>query len=304
MASYYIFGLLGIEIEFIYCLLFGALISPTDPIAVLATLKSVGAPKRLETKITGESLFNDGVGVVIFVALLGIAQHPESASASHFALLFAEEAIGGILFGLVLGYIGFKLLASLDDYSVEVLISLAMVMGGYTLATAIHTSGPIAIVVAGLFIGNHGRQFAMSEKTRHHLDNFWELLDEILNAILFVLIGLEVMVLVFSRESFIAGLILIVVVLLARWIAVGIPISLFKLKRTFTAHTTRILVWGGLRGGISVALALSLPESPARDTILAVTYVIVVFSIVIQGLTIGSLVEKAKLIEAERNSQN
>lgn len=303
-GSYFLFNALGLEIDLIYCLLFGALISPTDPIAVLATLKSVGAPKPLETKITGESLFNDGVGVVIFIALLGVALHPEQATPAHFALLFAEEAIGGIIFGLILGYIGFKLLASLDNYSVEILISLAIVMGGYTLAAAIHTSGPIAIVVAGLVIGNHGREFAMSEKTREHLDLFWELLDEILNALLFVLIGLEVLVLEFSKASLLAGVISIAMVLLARWIAVGVPIALFKLKRSFTPYVTRIMVWGGLRGGISVALALSLPEGSARDTVLAVTYVIVVFSILVQGLTIKGLIEKAKGMEAAKLSDS
>lgn len=295
VISFYLFNALGLKINFIYSLLFGALISPTDPIAVLSTLKSVGAPKPLETKITGESLFNDGVGVVIFVALLGIAQHPETASASHIALLFIEEAIGGLIFGLILGYIGFKLLSTIDDYPVEVLISLAIVMGGYTLATSIHTSGPIAIVVAGLMIGNQGRKLAMSDKTRQHLDLFWELIDEILNALLFVLIGLEVLVLTFSKASLIAGLLAIVLVLFSRWVAIGIPISLFKLKRTFTPYVTQIMVWGGLRGGISVALALSLPEGSARDIILAVTYIIVVFSIVVQGLTIKSLIKKAKL---------
>jgi len=296
VASYYVFNALGLNIGFIYCLLFGALISPTDPIAVLSTLKSVGAPKSLETKITGESLFNDGVGVVIFIALLGVAQHPESASLSHTALLFAEEAIGGILFGLVLGYTGYRLLISLDDYSAEILISLAIVMGGYALATAIHTSGPIAIVVAGLIIGNHGRRDAMSNKTREHLDMFWKLIDEILNALLFVLIGLEVLVLEFHVDTLIAGLISIVLVLVARWIAVGVPIALFKLRRSFTPYVTRIMVWGGLRGGISVALALSLPAGESRNTILAVTYVVVVFSIVVQGLSIKKLIEKAKQV--------
>ncbi len=296
-GSFYLFNILGFNIDLIYCLLFGALISPTDPIAVLSILNSAGAPKALETKITGESLFNDGVGVVIFIVLLGIAQNPESASAGHIALLFVEEAVGGILFGLVLGYIGFKLLASLDDYSAEILISLAIVMGGYTLASTIHTSGPISIVVAGLVIGNHGRQYAMSDKTREHLDLFWKLIDEILNALLFVLIGLEVLILDFSRNSLIAGLFAIALVLSARWASVGITISLFKMRRKFTPYVTRILVWGGLRGGISVALALSLPAGNARDIILAVTYIVVVFSIVVQGLTIKPLVEKANQLE-------
>ncbi len=297
--SYYLFRFLGIEIAFIYCLLFGALISPTDPIAVLSTLKSVGAPKPLETKITGESLFNDGVGVVIFLVLLGIAQHPEQTSASHIALLFAEEALGGIAFGLALGFVGYHLLKSVDNYQVEILLTLAMVMGGYMLAYSIHVSGPIAIVVAGLFIGNHGRRFAMSDKTRDHLDTFWELIDEILNALLFVLIGVEVLVLQFTSSWLIAGIITIPVVILARWIAVGLPISAFRLTRSFSRHTVRILVWGGLRGGISVALALSLPHGPERDFILAVTYVIVVFSIVVQGLSIKHLVTHANKLEAQ-----
>ena len=300
-GSFLVFNVLGFNIELIYCMLFGALISPTDPIAVLSILKSTGAPKALETKITGESLFNDGVGVVIFIVLIGIAQNPQSASLSHIALLFAEEAIGGILFGLALGYVGFKLLASLDDYSTEVLISLAIVMGGYTLAAAIHTSGPISIVVAGLVIGNHGRQYAMSEKTREHLDLFWKLIDEILNALLFVLIGLEVLILDFTGTTMIAGLLAVMLVLGARSISVGIPMSLFKLRRSFTPYVTRILIWGGLRGGISVALALSLPPGSARDIILAVTYIVVVFSIVVQGLTIRLLVEKANRLEADVN---
>ncbi len=300
VVSYYIFSLFGIQMPFIYYLLFGALISPTDPIAVMSTLKSVGAPVALETKIAGESLFNDGIGVVIFLVLLGIAVNPDGASVSHVATLFAEEAIGGILFGFGLGTVGFYLLRSVDNYQTEILISLAVVMGGYSLATQIHVSGPIAMVVAGLFIGNHGRHLAMSEKTREHLDTFWELIDEILNALLFVLIGLEVLVLQFTQSWLLAGLVAIVIVLLARTIAVGIPITLFKLKRTFNVYAIRILVWGGLRGGISVALALSLPEGEFRDVILAVTYIIVVFSIIVQGLTIKPLVQKAKAIEVQQ----
>ncbi|MFT5258660.1 MAG: CPA1 family monovalent cation:H+ antiporter [Saprospiraceae bacterium] len=296
--SYFAFSMLGIEMPFIYYLLFGALISPTDPIAVMSTLKSVGAPRALETKIAGESLFNDGIGVVIFLVLLGVAVNPEGATASHIATLFAEEALGGIAFGLALGAVGFYLLRSVDNYQTEILISLAIVMGGYSLATQIHVSGPISMVVAGLFIGNHGRHFAMSEKTRDHLDTFWELIDEILNALLFVLIGLEILVLQFTQSWFIAGIVAIAIVLLARTIAVGLPIMLFQLKRTFNIHATRILVWGGLRGGISVALALSLPEGEPRNIILAVTYIVVVFSIIVQGLTIKPLVQRAKNLEA------
>lgn len=286
--TWWVLGLIGINIDFIYCLLFGALISPTDPIAVLGILKTSGAPKSLETKIAGESLFNDGVGVVIFLALLGIATSGE-VSTGEVVLLFAEEAIGGVLFGLVIGWIAYRMLATVDKYQVEVLLTLALVMGGYGLAEAIHVSAPIAIVVAGLLIGNHGRTMAMSEKTREHLDNFWELVDEILNAVLFVLIGLELLALSFRGEYLIAALLLIPLVLLSRFISVGIPVSLLRNFRPFTPHAVKVLTWGGLRGGISVALALSLPAGAERDIILAITYVVVVFSILVQGLSIGRL---------------
>ena len=283
---------LGIGIPFIYCLLFGALISPTDPIAVLSTLKSVGIVKSLETKIAGESLFNDGVGVVIFLVIAGLAFNPETVSAGTAVLLFIREAIGGVFFGLGLGYAGFFLLRTVDNYQVEVLITLAMVMGGYSMALALHTSGPIAIVVAGLLIGNRGRVLAMSERTREHLDTFWELVDEVLNAVLFVLIGLEVLVLQFTGEYLAAGLMMIPLVLLSRAISVGVPITVLRLRREFSPHVVKILVWGGIRGGISVALALSLPPSPMRDIVVAMTYVVVVFSILVQGLTIGPLAKR------------
>ncbi|HID81978.1 MAG TPA: sodium:proton antiporter [Chromatiales bacterium] len=292
-TSYYIFGWLGIDIPLIYCLLFGSLIAPTDPVAVMGILKTAGATKSLETKIAGESLFNDGVAVVVFLVLLGIATSGQDANASEIALLFAEEALGGAVFGFAIGWITYRMLKSVDNYQVEVLLSLALVAGGYALASQIHVSGPIAIVVAGLFIGNHGRHMAMSETTREHLDTFWELLDEILNAVLFVLIGLEVIVLSFSGNHIIAGLILALVVLLARFISVGIPINLMRLRKDFHPHVVKILTWGGLRGGISVALALSLPPSQERDIIVTITYIIVVLSIVIQGLTIKKLVEFA-----------
>lgn len=287
--SWWITGLLGLELPFIYCLLFGALISPTDPIAVLGILKSVGAPKSLETKIAGESLFNDGVGVVVFIALLGVITSGE-ASASHVALLFAEEALGGALFGGLIGYLSFRMLRSVDNYQVEVLITLALVMGGYALATAMHLSGPIAVVVAGLLVGNHGRLLAMSDKSREHLDTFWELLDEILNAVLFVLIGLELLALSFRGEYLWAAALLIPAVLLSRLFSVGLPITLMRRFRSFTPNAVKVLTWGGLRGGISVALALSLPAGPEREMILAITYCVVVFSIVVQGLTVGRLI--------------
>jgi CPA1 family monovalent cation:H+ antiporter len=202
---YLAMDLFSFSLPYIYCLVFGALISPTDPVAVIAILKSVGVPKSLETKIAGESLFNDGVGVVVFIVVLGIATGGDSVSFGHVALLFVEEALGGIVFGLVLGWVGYLLLKDVDNYSVEALITLAMVSGGYALALAIHTSGPIAVVVAGLLIGNRGRRLAMSEHTRHHLDTFWELVDEIFNAVLFVWIGLEILILSFSTEYFLLG---------------------------------------------------------------------------------------------------
>lgn len=295
-ASYYIFGWLGLDIPLIYCLLFGSLISPTDPIAVLGILKTVGAPKSLETKIAGESLFNDGVAVVVFLVLLSIAGvgghggHGEMNAAS-IASLFAQEAIGGAIFGIVIGYIVFRMLATIDNYQVEILLTLALVFGGHALASALHLSGPIAIVVAGLLIGNKGRKFAMSDKTREHLDNFWELIDEILNAVLFVLIGLEVLVLTFNTTAMIAGLIMIPTVLAIRFFSVGVPVSILRLRRSFTPKIVRILTWGGLRGGISIALVLTLPAGEYREALLMITYVIVVFSILVQGMTVGKLVK-------------
>jgi len=295
---FFLLNALDIKLPFIYCLLFGSLISPTDPIAVMGILKTLGTPKNLETKIAGESLFNDGIGVVLFIGILEIATGSHDISASHLLLLFVTETFGGALFGFVLGYIAYRMLKSVDNYQVEILISLALVMGGYTLAERLHLSAPIAMVVAGLLIGNHGRAKAMSENTREHLDTFWELLDEILNAVLFVLIGLEVLALTVSKHYLIDGLIAIPVVLLARGISVGIPLTWMRRKREFVPHSIKILTWGGLRGGISVALALSLNNSIgtenafAFEAILRMTYMVVIFSILIQGLTIGPLVKK------------
>ncbi len=285
---------LGFNAPFMYCLLFGALISPTDPIAVMATLKSAGIAKSLETKIAGESLFNDGVGVVVFVVILSIVLQPEQVSVAQVAIIFTKEAVGGVIFGLLLGGLGFYLLKSVDNYQVEILITLALVMGGYTLAHEMHTSGPIAVVVAGLLIGNHGRAYAMSMITRQRLDNFWELLDEILNVVLFVLIGLEVLVLQFKGAYLLAGLLAIPLVLLARFISVGIPITLLRAltSSAYSAHVVKILVWGGLRGGISVALALTLPSGAERDIFLVITYIIVIFSVTVQGLTIGRVAKR------------
>ncbi len=288
-ASYYLFSLVGLHLSFLYCLLFGALISPTDPVAVMGILKEARLPKPLEVKVVGESLFNDGVGVVVFLVLMSLIPR-DSVLISDVVLLFVEEVLGGALLGILLGFGAYLMLKSVDNYQVEILITLALVMGGYELANLLHTSGPIAVVVAGLLIGNQGRRLAMSEKTREHLDAFWDLVDELLNAILFVLIGLEVLVLSFQSAYLKAGLVAIPLVLFARFITVWLQVKVFSLVREFTQRAVAILTWGGLRGGISVALALSLPAGPARDAVLLITYTVVVFSILVQGLTIKRLI--------------
>ena len=291
-STWFILGFLEVQMPWIYCLLFGALISPTDPIAVLGILKTAKIPKSLETKIAGESLFNDGVGVVVFLVLLEIVTGGQEVMAGDVVLLLLTETGGGVLFGLAIGWVAYQMLKSVDNYQVEVLITLALVTGGYSLAGHLHVSGPIAIVVTGLLIGNHGRLMAMSEITCAHLDTFWELVDEILNAVLFVLIGLEILVLPLSGPALLAGIAAIPLVLASRLVSVGVPVLLLRPFLEFSPRVVRILTWGGLRGGISVALALSLPEGPARDLFLPVTYTVVVFSVVVQGLTIGRLVKK------------
>jgi CPA1 family monovalent cation:H+ antiporter len=297
LVSYWVLGVLDIELPLIYCLLFGALISPTDPIAVLGILKKAGVPESLETKISGESLFNDGVAVVVFLVLMEIAAGTREITAASVTVLFLKEAAGGIIFGLLIGAVAYWMLKSIDNYQVEILITLALVTGGFALADVLHLSGPIAIVVAGLLIGNHGRLLAMSDEVRHNLDTFWELIDEILNAVLFVLIGLEVLVLTFNRQHFVASVILIPLLLAARFVCVGVPVSILRHFREFSPHVVKILTWGGLRGGISVALSLSLPPGKNREVILAITYAVVVFSIIVQGLTIGKLVRASQKTE-------
>jgi len=283
----------GTPLSLLYCLLFGALISPTDPIAVMGILKSAGAPEDLELLIAGESLFNDGVGVVIFVLLLGILTSGDTPTVSAALVLLLREAGGGIVFGLALGYITYRLLKSVDQYQVEVLLTLAAVTGGYALANHLHVSGPLAMVVAGLIVGNQGRARAMSDTTRRYVDMFWELIDEILNAVLFVLIGMEVLLVTFSFPLMMAGAAVIGVTLLARLLSVGLPVRLLGHRLGLPERAWRVLTWGGLRGGISVALALSLPPGPERDSVLALTYCVVVFSILVQGLTIGRVIRGA-----------
>jgi len=285
--------LLNFPLTFIHCLLFGALISPTDPVAVMSTLKTLGVPASLETKIAGESLFNDGVGVVLFLVIFNIAYSSEPMQALEVAELFITETLGGALFGFLIGYIAYRMLRRVDNYQVEIIISLALVMGGYAFADAWHLSAPIAIVVAGLLIGNHGRQFAMSEQTREHLDTFWELVDEILNAVLFVLLGLEILMIIpVSTNTFLLSLLAIPIVLLARFISVSIPVSILKVRFQFSPGVIKILTWGGLRGGISVALVLSLPADEVRQYLLPMTYSVVVFAMLVQALTLGHVVKK------------
>ena len=284
--------LTGVDLPLSYCLIFGALISPTDPIAVMGILKSAGAPKNLGIVIAGESLFNDGVGVVLFSLLLTVVTGGSVPSVGKGAMLLLREAGGGVIYGLALGYLTYRMLKSIDNYQVEVLITLAAVMGGYGLANRLHLSGPLAMVVAGLLIGNHGRAFAMSDLTRHHLDIFWELVDEILNAVLFVLIGLEVFVVVYTMQHLIASMVAIPIVLLARFISVGLPLGLLRRVQELSSNAVTILTWGGLRGGVSVALALSLPAGQERNLIIPITYAVVAFSIIVQGLTIGKLLAR------------
>jgi CPA1 family monovalent cation:H+ antiporter len=281
---------LGLRLEFIYCLLFGALISPTDPIAVVAVLRKLGVPKSLETQIAGESLFNDGTGVVAFLTLLGIAAagHPEPPSA--IAMLLAREVLGGIVVGLAVGLVGFLMLRGVDGYPIEIMITLAMATAGYAFAELVHVSAPIAAVVMGLLVGNQGRRLAMSESTRQHLFSFWELLDELLNLLLFGLIGIEIIALTMTATHLIAAAIAIPIVLLARWLSVALPLSAMRPFLRSGQRALAIMTWGGLRGGISVALALTLPPFEGRDIVIAATYGVVIFSILVQALTIGRLV--------------
>ncbi|MGO4822291.1 MULTISPECIES: cation:proton antiporter [unclassified Flavobacterium] len=291
-ASFYLLNFMGVKVELIHAMLFGALISPTDPIAVLSILKSAGVTKSLETKIAGESLFNDGVAVVVFITILKLAKPGSNLDISSILLLFGQEAVGGLFLGIIIGYIGYKLIASIDNYQVEVLITLAIVMGGYTLAHYTHVSGPLAMVAAGLITGNQGKRLGMSDVTAEYIDKFWELIDEILNAVLFVLIGLELLIIQTNKKILIAAVILLFITLVTRYISVYIPSIAVRLKEKITQKTILILTWGGLRGGISIALALSIAPEYNKDIWVTITYVIVCFSILVQGMTIGKFAKK------------
>ncbi|QIE59275.1 sodium:proton antiporter [Rasiella rasia] len=299
-AMYYVLQFIGLPVDFIYCLLFGALISPTDPIAVLGILKKVGAPKKLETKIVGESLFNDGVGVVVFLTIFQIAKMGDQGTIEPLDIiaLFGQEVLGGIALGLFIGFITYRLMKSIDDYDIEVIITLAAVMVGTAVAQHFHLSAPLAMVTAGLLVGNDTiRASTMSEITETYVDKFWELIDILLNTILFVLIGMEMLVLSFELSYVVAGLIAIPVILICRYLSLLLPIKFFQKKLEFVPKTNLIMTWGGLRGGISIALALGLTEAMQRDLFLVITYIVVVFSIIVQGLTVGKLIQKVKTEE-------
>jgi len=294
-ATYYLCFLLELGLPLSYCFVFGALISPTDPIAVLSILKNSKIPESLKVKISGESLFNDGVGIVIFTIMVAVAfgnDDINTLSIGGITKLFLLEALGGALLGLVTGMVAYLAIRSIDEHNLEVLITLALVTITYSVASAIHISGPIAVVISGLLIGNHGKNFAMSKTTRDHLFKFWSLTDEVLNSILFLLIGLQVLTITFSESIGIAIAAAISIALAARFLSVAIPITFLSYLKEFTKGAIPILTWGGLRGGISVALALSLPPMPGKEVILAMTYGVVIFSIIVQGLTMGRTIKR------------
>lgn len=293
-ATFYILKLIGLEISYMYALVFGALISPTDPVAVIGILKTTGTSRSLEAKITGESLFNDGVGIVIFIILAAAASAGPDAGFSVIdaSVLFVQEAVGGAALGSVVGYIAYRAMKSIDNYQIEVMITLALVMFISSIASKLHMSGPIAVVAAGLLIGNHGKRFAMSSTTIDHVEKFWTLVDEILNAVLFLIIGMEAFAIRFERSYLLSGLMIVPTVIAARFISVSIPIRLLQFKREFSHGAIRILTWSGLKGGISVALVLSLPPFSGRDLFLTGTYIVVLFSIIVQGLTLRPFVNR------------
>jgi len=289
---YAILPLAGLHLPLAFCMVFGALIAPTDPISVTGLLRKVGAPANLETVISGESLFNDGVGIVVFTVMAAMAAEHHAPEGGVILELLLREAAGGIAYGLALGYVTYLLLKSIDSYQEEVLLTLAAVLGGYSLAHVVHVSGPLAMVAAGILIGNLGRRKAMSDLTREHLDQFWELLDAMLNAVLFVLIGFEALLLPFSGTLLAAGVVAVCVTLGARLVTAGLPVLVLGRRTGLPDGAWQVLTWGGLRGGISVALALSLPPGAERDILVTITYIVVVFSVLVQGLTIEKLVRR------------
>lgn len=303
-AAYGIFNLVGLNVPLLWSLLFGALISPTDPVAVLDLLKRAAVPKRIETLIAGESLFNDGVGVVIFLVIAGMAGigHSEGTGGLAGALeLFGKEALGGIAFGALLGGLGYVMLRQIEQHAVEVLISLALVIGGYVAAAGMGISGPLAMVVAGLIISAYKHE-VFGESSREHIEGFWETADQVLNILLFAFIGLDVLLTETTWPQIIAGALLIVAALFARWVSVVLPFALVRQREGYGAYTVRLLTWGGLRGGIAISLVLGLPETPFRTHLVTATYIIVLFTIAVQGLTIMPLVAKATAASPEETA--
>ncbi|WP_297481640.1 sodium:proton antiporter [uncultured Photobacterium sp.] len=303
--------LLGIQLDLIYCLLFGSLISPTDPIAVLAIVKKMNAPRRISTQIEGESLFNDGFGLVIFVTLFTIAFGNQSPTVLSVSQLFIQEAIGGIVYGFILGLIFHYLICSTNDHSMELLLTIGIPTAGYAFAEIIHVSGPLAMVVSGIMIGNWTRYIGFSKESEEHLDHFWELVDEFLNSLLFLLIGMTMLEFSFHQEDWILMAIAIPLVLLSRYLSVKLPYIGFSHYRQYNPMSVKILTWGGLRGGLALAMAMAVPagvivipekDIDVREIILVMTYSVVVFSILIQGSTITSLIEKAKLWEKQNKN--
>jgi len=291
-----ILPLIGITLPLIYCFLFGALISPTDPIAVLSILQKAKVSKSLETKVAGESLFNDGIAVVVFIIILQIAQGSDvDLSVQGISWLLLKEAGGGLALGIILGWTASRAIKAIDDYKVAVLMTLSVVMGGYLIARALHFSGPLTMVASGLFLGNFDKKSQMSPVTKDYLHKFWELIDEIMNAILFLLIGFELLVITNITNYWLAGIIAIIIVLLARFISIWLPTKIIPFKKKFNAGTIKMLVWGGLRGGVSIALALSIAPGEYKDTIVSIAYIVVVFSIIVQGLTIGKVANRSQL---------
>jgi CPA1 family monovalent cation:H+ antiporter len=289
---YFLTSLFGLSIDYLYCLLFGALISPTDPVAVLSILKKANIPASLETKISGESLFNDGVGVVLFITFYEIAQlGTDHISVGKILWVFIRETAGGVLFGALLGYIGYVAIKSIDKYSLEVMITLAIVMGGYSLAEKLHLSGPLAMVVAGLITGNKSLDEAVKDSTRDYIQKFWDMIDKLMNAILFLLIGFEMLIVPYNMALLWLGCITILIVLFGRFISISLLIVLLKYE-SFAKNAIPILTWGALRGGISVALALSVPKDMYGNMFVSITYIVVLFSIIVQGLTIGKFAKK------------
>jgi CPA1 family monovalent cation:H+ antiporter len=304
-GMFYLLPLVGIQLPFIYCLLFGALISPTDPVAVLSILKQANVSKELETKVAGESLFNDGMAVVVFTVILQLAiGNKVDLGVESIGILLLKEAGGGLLLGVVLGWVTSRLMREVDDYIISVLVTLSVVMGGYLIARQMHISGPLTMVAAGLFMGNFNMKFKMKSVTQDYLIKFWELIDEILNAVLFLFIGFELLMIKDLRLFMIPGALAIVVVLLARFISIWGPTKFMSFKTRFSPQTVKVLVWGGIRGGVSIALALSIPKNEYSNIVLSITYCVVVFSIIVQGLTIGKVANPKKIAKEEEEKES